>query len=206
MSAIQIEDKGIKSRVTPAELGLTPPVRSQEKVDPLLLAYLYLVDAATSQNHTAMLKAKQLENSSGTQEQISREMDNIRWFDIPEAKYSDIVHHGGGNPFSSFSVFIAWICNGAKLESYTTGGSLLNRGDIDIAVIENQQSESNQQLLQQKLALAQQQGEMKDTEISTSANIDMGTIQQCTGILDLIKAVQDKVLLRQKSRLEQMDS
>lgn len=205
MSQIQIEDKGIKSRVTPADIGLTP-IKSQEKVDPLLLAYLYLVDAATAQNHTAMLKVKQLENSSGTQEQISREMDNIRWFDIPEAQYSQVVHHPGGNPFSSFSVFIVWLCNGAKLNSYTTGGDLTNRGDIDIAVIENQQSESNQQLLQQRLALAQQQGEMKDTEISTAANIDMGTIQQCTGILDLIKAVQDKVQLRQKSRLEQMDS
>lgn len=199
-----IQDQSVKKLITPAELGITPIPKSNYKMNALLLAYLYLVDAATTQTHTAMIKAMQLENSNAAQAQISNEMDNIRWFDIPKGEYSPIETHSV-NPLDSWETFVVWCCGG-KLEQYTTGGELSNRADIDIAIIENQVSNNQQQLLQQKLAMIQQQSEIKDTEINTDCNTDMSTVQQCSGILDLVKATLDRVLLTHKSKLEEDNS
>ena len=176
-----------------------PPIQSQGAsapgqgtpstggVDPLVLAFFYLLEASNTSDQSALLHAKQLGQNAAAQQKLNAEIENLKRDTVPalQNKYRTtyIWHY----------YFIFWYLT--KETTHTIIGHP-NQQAVNQAQMDNQETSVQRQMLTDKMAVLQQNAQVKESQINSITDEAMQTAQEGTGLLQMLQNLTYQALLR----------
>lgn len=177
------------AKSTAGSKGQTPPI------DPLLLAYFCLVNAANTSCRTAEIKSKELQANGLTQMRLNQQLGQIGWYNPPSQQFTKVLKsqhtvwnfHWYAFPFFFLPTVIKTYTNVVK-----------NGTAINAAQMKNQQADAERTQITQHLNLLQQDSQISESKVSTIVNTGVQDMQQASGFVDMLSALTFKVLMRQQ--------
>lgn len=176
-------------------------------VDPIVLAFFYLLEAANTSAQTASIHAKEMSQNAQAQQQLNREAASLKWFSLPKPEYNN--HTAWTNHKTRVHKTIhGWTANWGRTFTWRgtittwvtvkhTWKTIQNSGDIQNAQSNNQQIAADRQILSQRIAGLQNTAHIKETNINTTIDTSMQDIQEGQNLLQILEALTFKALMRQ---------
>jgi len=168
------------------------------KVDPELLVYLYLVEAAMTCADSAMVKSKQLNANAVAQQKINREASAMKWVSVPNEQVKT-NHHTmyEGHKWTKGSWWDCWIPIPHDIKKTLVTHEILNEASIQAANSQNQVMFATRTLLEDKVTVLQQTASVGETSVSTQAQESMQAMQEGSNLLQIAQSLTFKAMLTQ---------
>ncbi len=173
------------------------PASSKAQQDPenaLLWAFMNLVEAVDVQSQSAVIKAKALSANACAQERLNDRLRSITWEDVPNAQchYTEHKEYGyrPGPPTPNGGCIVQKY---VKADVWTH--QTLNRASIDAANAANAQQNKLRADLQGQMNIMQQVAQVSETLVNSNVNEIERTTEEASSILDMLKALTNKILL-----------
>ncbi len=156
--------------------------------------YCLLVDSIQTQCDGIKIKAKQLAVNGYDQQRMIDRLNQIKWTNVPTVQKNHhtqrVTHrHKFVNPNGEVTFFDTY-----TFKRWTTIG---NQSAIDKANITNSQRNKMRQDVEGGLSVLQQNAEMDEAKVNTDVNQSLTTTQETSSLLDMLKSLTNKILIRQ---------
>jgi hypothetical protein len=176
-----------------------PPVQSQGasspgqgmpssgSIDPLVLAFFFLLEASNTSDQSALLHAKQLGQNAAAQQKLNAEIEGLQRDTVPtlQNKYrTTYICH--------YYFFFWWF---TKETTHTVIGHP-NQQAVSQAQMDNQEMSVQRQMLTAKIADLQQNAQVTESEVNSITDEAMQTTQEGTGLLQMLQNLTYQALLR----------
>lgn len=169
----------------------------EQSLDPILLAYFCLVNATNTASRTAVIKSKELQQSGNAQLALNKELANIGWYQVPTVRKTKVTK----GMVSTWKWTLPLVGNHpirykAYKKVYTM---VVANGTVRTAAqMKNQQADAERTHIIQNLNMLQQGAQIDETKVSTITNEAVQTMQQASGLVDMLQMLTFKVLMRQQ--------
>ncbi len=194
-----------------------PPVQSQGasgtdqgapspgSVDPLLLAFYYLLEASNTSDRSAMIHAKQLNQNAQSQQKLNAQLSALRRDSVPSLQskhYTDYHwhHYHPGWSFTKLSqphtnphyrIYLPW-----EYLACTTRVTHPNQNAVDQAQAVNQELSVQRQMLSDKMTVLQQNAQVKESQVNSISDEAMQTSQEGSHLIQILQSLTFQALLR----------
>lgn len=165
-----------------------PPVPGPGDIDPLFLAYYYLVEATNTSAHGAVIHAKQLEQNALSQQRLDDQAANLKWAYVPkEIIHKHQIKEWKWTPKKGGYFYVKIISN----------NTYPNIGQVEAAQAYNQQVVAERATISDKLAVMQQLSHVGATQVNSLSDESTQTMQSASHLLDLAMQLTYCALMRQ---------
>jgi hypothetical protein len=168
----------------------TPPPKG---ADPLLLAFYYLLQASNIANASAVAHAKQMNQNAEAQQSLNNQLAAFHNTNIPQlqkkSSWTDWKQHWTWSFWNHSWMFV-----------YFTRDKIvvtLNGEQVNQAQYQNQEIAAQRQIICNQMNGLEQQSEVSETHVSNIANQAMEGMQIEGDVLQMLKSLTYKVLMRQ---------
>ena len=174
-----------------------PPVQSQGasgsdqggmplpgSVDPLLLAFYYLLEASNTTDNTAMIHAKQLNQNAQSQQKLNADLSQLQRESVPHLQTK---HHT--TYICHYYFFFWWFTK----KTWVTHP---NQVAVDQAQAVNQELSVQRQMLSDKMATLEQDAKIVVGSVNSDTDEAQMTAQQGSQVLEALKTLTFNALMR----------
>jgi len=166
-------------------------------IDPLVVAFYLLMEVANTTCQSAIIHSKQLASNAKAQQMLNNEAAQLQWYSVPKLDstkhrevISDTTHFTWA--FWKHDAFLYTTC---KTKTFVTHK---NQTQVDNAMAKNQRVAAQRQIISDRLTLLQQTAQVGETNVNTSVNESMQSMQEGTDLLHILLSLTFKALLRQQ--------
>lgn len=176
-------------------------------VDPIVLAFFLLLDAATTSSNSAVIKSKQLKSNAIAQQRLDNEDARMHWYYIPKEKVKVVTYRfdvpnlpGMKAKYSTWdwkfwkgSFWDHGVHYGYQKQRIT---KVENQVEIDQAQARNQQAALQRQKLADKMRLLQQYAAVEEGGVNLQIDESINFIQEGSNLMQVLESLTFKALLR----------
>ena len=163
---------------------------SQNNVDPLLLAFYYLLQASNLSSDSALIHAKQINQNALSQEKLNARLGELQNYSVPTLQKNHHTTH------ISHWTWKFWK-HGFHYHITKTWTTVANQGAVDQSQAKNQEISAQRQMLTDQMTLLQQTAQVSEANVNSIGNEAMQSIQEGTNLLQILQSLTYQALLRQ---------
>ena len=181
---LEIQAPGAPPVQSQGASGADPGAPSPGSVDPLLLAFYYLLEASNTSDKTAMIHAKQLNQNAQSQQKLNAELSQLQRDSVP---HLNTKHH---TTYICHYYFLFWWFTKKTWVTHS------NQVAVDQAQAANQELSVQRQMLSDKMVTLEQDAKIVVSKVNSITDEAMQTEQEGSGLLQALQSLTFKALLR----------
>lgn len=171
------------------------PQSFPQGIDPLFLAYYYLMEASNITSLCAVIHSKLLQSNALSQQRLDNQAARMQWYHIPK-----LIEHEHHKRIAHTHWHGSFWNHGFHYTTYknVTWKTSPNAGAVNDAEAKNQQINADRQILSDKLNVLQQLAQVGETNVSTLTDESMQSMQEGSNLLTILASLTFKALLTQQ--------
>ncbi len=171
-------------------------------IDAMALAFLLLLEAASSSAKSAIIRSKQLSGNAKAQQRLDNEAAQLQWNYMPKPQ----IHNHTRRIATPSGKYTRWNGKFWTAKFWEHGmhyhykkirrPTIANQGQIDQAETKNQQVAEQRETISDKLKVLQQLAQVGETGVNSQVQDSLQSMQEGSNLMQILESLTFKALIR----------